>query len=336
MSREKILKQWKELYNVAIKIKSLKPWEYLWDMDIITIMLPDVEEPFYCSVLGRNGECFGIGTYAGFDAMNDFYKIVYNRDIPQEQMIRYQNNMMCYFGSRDELTKNELQLIKDLGLKFRGKNNWIYFQCFETRYYPYMLDDNKVIQLTEVFEQLFMALSAYINKGLKVDFEQGNTLLRRYDEKQKLWLCNESPMLLPEGEYPIPVLQDELLITRLNNQKSNMRSIEIDTAYLNSIIKDEKYDKPIIPIVFMIADCESGMVIDQKMLSPEDDDVQEFMIALINYIMRYGKPKTIFVRDEYGESILTDICEKININLKIKGNLNFIDTFVREFSGLRF
>lgn len=40
MRNEATLDEWKELYDIAIKIKDLKPWEYLYDMDIITILLP--------------------------------------------------------------------------------------------------------------------------------------------------------------------------------------------------------------------------------------------------------------------------------------------------------
>ncbi len=332
MRKEATLEQWHDLYDVSIRIKALKPWEYFWDMDIITILLPDREEPYYCSIMGKAGECFSIGTYAGFDAMNDFYEIVENTDIPPEQMLRYQNNMMCYFGNRDELTKKEWKIIKDLGLKFRGKNNWIYFHSFKTGYVPYILDADQVVELTEVFQQLFMALRAYIEKGIKVDFEKGNTLLRRYDKEKQLWYCYESQLLLPPRKYLIPVLQDDLLMARLKKQKETREKIEIDIVYLNVVVNDKKYDRPIDPKMCMIADFNNGMLIDHDMISPEDDEVEVILDMIINYIMQAGKPEMIFVRDKYIEALLSDICERTNINLKIKGSLQGIDAFVRAFA----
>ncbi|WP_180277964.1 hypothetical protein [Clostridium sp. LS] len=41
---------------------------------------------------------------------------------------------MCNFGSRDELAKGQLELIKKLGYKFCGKDNWIYFNSHEPGY----------------------------------------------------------------------------------------------------------------------------------------------------------------------------------------------------------
>ena len=61
--REANLEQWSKLYDVAVGLKVLKPWEYIWDMDLIAIILPEYEEPFFCSVMGKAGECLGIGTY---------------------------------------------------------------------------------------------------------------------------------------------------------------------------------------------------------------------------------------------------------------------------------
>ena len=68
-----------------------------------------------------------------------------------------------------------------------------------------------------------------------------------------------------------------------------------------------------------MADQRTGLVLSQDMLSPEDDDVQCILDMVINYILQMGKPKSIYVRDDIVEGLLIDLCEKANINLKIKG-----------------
>ena len=35
--REANIEEWKRLYEAAEKIKEIKPWEYLWDMDLICL-----------------------------------------------------------------------------------------------------------------------------------------------------------------------------------------------------------------------------------------------------------------------------------------------------------
>lgn len=305
-------------------------------MDLITILLPEYKQPFYCSIMGRNDECFAIGIYSGFDEINNFYEMLKNRDIPSMQMIRYQNNIMCYFGNRDELTKKELQLIKDLGLKFRGKNEWVYFHSFKTGYSPYIIDKQEVLKVTLVFKQLFMALRAIIEKRVEVDFEKGNTLFRRYDDKKELWCTFQAPIIIPPKEYYEPAIKDEILMAKINKQKNIQDEIEIDTLYLNSSINDKMFERPIIPKLLIIADRQSGLLIDQKMLSPKDDEVQEILNCVINYFFKAGKPKTIYVRDKFIEGLLLDLCERTNISLKIKGKLKAIDSFARAFANRGF
>lgn len=332
MTKDATLQDWKELYEVAIMLKRLKPWEYLWDMDIITLFLPGVYEPFYFSIMGRIGECYSIGVYEGFNDFAGFMRILENKDVPDHQMFRYQNNLMCYFGDREELTKSELKIIKDLDIKFRGRNEWIYFRSFKTGYYPHTLDQSQVQRLAELLRNLFMSLSAYIEKGIKVDFENGNSLYRHYDEEDDLWYNYEYPLMIPNNKNITVEITDELLIERLNKQKTNKNIIEIDTLYLNAKINDKQFDRPVVPKLCLMADNHSGIILDQDMLSPEDDDVQCVLDMVINYILQMGRPKALYVRDDIVESMLIDLCQKTNINLKVKGKLKAIDSFYRGFA----
>lgn len=329
MRKEANIKQWKELYDVAIKIKQLRPWEYLWYSDIITIMPLDEDEPVYCSVLGRMGEGFGIGTYIGFYAINDFYIMTNNKDIPQEQLLRYQNNLMCYFGEKEDLSIKEHEIIKDLDINFSGENEWIYFRSFEKGYTPFLLDELEVLKLTEVFKHLHEPLTA-INKGLKVDFANGKSLLHRYDKERELWINCEASAIIPEIEYPVLIIQDEILITRLNKKKIVSENLEIDIVYLNSVINDENYDKPILPKLCILADCTTKKILSHDILQPDNQEVDILFNTIISYIMQVGKPKNILVRDKYIESLLSDICKKINVGLKVKEGLEVIDNILKQ------
>ena len=34
------IEQWKELYDAAVNIRHITPWDYLWDIDLVVIKLP--------------------------------------------------------------------------------------------------------------------------------------------------------------------------------------------------------------------------------------------------------------------------------------------------------
>lgn len=333
MRKEASLEEWRELYEVAIKIKELKPWEHLWDLDLFTLLLPD-SEPIVSSIMGKGGEFFGIGSYVGPEAISKFYDMLNKKNIPHKQMYRYQddNVLMCYFGDREELTTKERKLIKDLGLKFWGRNNWIYFHSFKKGYAPYILDQDEVLQETEILKNLYMSLKSYIEMGLEVDFEGGNTLLRMYDFEEEKWLNLKSPIMFPEPQYMTPVIEDELLIANLRKEKPNRNIWEIDISYLGSFIRDKEYERPVNIRMCVLLERKSGVVINQDMVYPLDDDNQIILNVLIPSMMKFGRPSKILVRDEYFYYILKDLCERMKIKLEIKEKLRAIDSFLEEFS----
>ena len=325
MRKEASIRQWNELYEVTINIKKFEPWKYLWDMDIITIILPEYEEPFYCSVMGKGGQCFAIAVYKGFESINGFFKLADAKSIPPNQLIRYQDNLTCYFGDREELSSKELKVIKDLGLKFRGRNQWIYYRSFKPNYTPYILEQDEVIELTYVFKNLFMSLKAMIEKNLKIDFEEGNSLYRMYDKEQDLWLNFEGPMQIPNRQSMTIIIEDELLIENIKKQKYLKNAVEFDTVFINSVVEDKKYERPIMPKMIVIADSKTGIMLHYNIMLPEDDEIKQIFDLFIDFIMNRGKPKTIYVRDEYIHDLLSDLCKKINTKIIISEELPSID-----------
>jgi hypothetical protein len=327
MRKEASIRQWNELYEVTINIKKFEPWKYLWDMDIITIILPEYEEPFYCSVMGKGGQCFAIAVYKGFESINGFFKLADAKSIPPNQLIRYQDNLTCYFGDREELSSKELKVIKDLGLKFRGRNQWIYYRSFKPNYTPYILEQDEVIELTYVFKNLFMSLKAMIEKNLKIDFEEGNSLYRMYDKEQDLWLNFEGPMQIPNRQSMTIIIEDELLIENIKKQKYLKNAVEFDTVFINSVVEDKKYERPIMPKMIVIADSKTGIMLHFNIMLPEDDEIKQILDLFIDFIINTGKPKTIYVRDEYIHDLLSDLCKKINTKIIISEELPSIDMF---------
>ncbi len=336
MRKEATLKDWNALYEIAIKIKKLKPWEHLWDLDTITILLPD-KEPIMCSIMGRAGEFYGIGAYIGLDAIRDFFTMLDKNNFPQEQMVRYQddNVILCNFGNRDDLTSKELKLVKELDFKFRGKNNWIYFHSYKKGYVPYILDEGEVLMAIEIFGNLYMSLRTYIEEGLEVDFEGGNTLMRMYDSEEELWFNFQAPIEIPSPQHMEITLEDEILLNKISKLKINKSIWELDISYLDMTIRDKSYDRPGSGRVAVLADGNSGIIISQSMLSPTDDEIQIILGMIIQAIIDYGRPQKIRVRDEYIYYLLNNLCNSTNIKLEIKERLNAIDTFIKEFSSFR-
>jgi hypothetical protein len=190
-----------------------------------------------------------------------------------------------------------------------------------------MLEQDEVIELTYVFQNLFMSLRAMIEKNLKIDFEEGNSLYRIYDKEQDLWLNFEGPMQIPNRRSMTIVVEDDLLIEKMKKQKYLKNAVEFDTAFINSVVEDKKYERPIMPKLLVIADSKTGIMLHYNVMLPEDDEIQQIVDFFIDFILSRGKPRTIYVRDEYMQDLLSDLCKRINIKILISEELPSIDMF---------
>ena len=322
---------WRKLYEISIKLKEIKPWEYLWDADIITIQKED-SEPCYCSIMGRGGECYGIGIYQGEDGLTHFMDIMGSHDIPSSQMIRYQKCLAVYWGDRAELCKKELDIIKELGYKFRGKNQWLSFRSYKPPYAPYILSNEEVVFLTEILTQLYVALCEYIENNITVDFENQQTVLRSCIDGE--WKTEVSEIKWENKTYPCLTIKDDGLLNEMQAAKNIKAEIEIDVAYLYGQINDKSYNRPALIRCAVIADRKAEQIIYQDMPTPDVNDDEALASLFVNYITNIGKPKKIFVRDERNAHIISEFCEKLNIPIYISPFLEIIDDVV-DFIGMR-
>lgn len=111
------------------------------------------ENTTFFSILGRGNECYGVAVYEGYETFNSFLMLTMQErlNLSAEYAMFNQRNLTCYWGNREELTEKQRKIIKELGYRYRGKNQWLYFLSFEPGYYPYQLDQDEVIRMTEHF-----------------------------------------------------------------------------------------------------------------------------------------------------------------------------------------
>jgi hypothetical protein len=322
------MEQWAKLYDAAITIKQQAPWESLWDTDLITILLPEREEPVFISVLGKNGECYGIGVYPGYRELLGLYCLL---DTPNEELeknpLRFQNCLMCYYGDRDSVAPQEREIIKALGLKFRGANNWIYFRSLKEGFFPWLLDAEQAELMIHALQN-FSAAYDHISSGkIKVDFENGETLIRMYSDESGEWLNAAAPMpMLPDiSERYVP--KNELLIKRLQNMTKSPVQLEMDILYFPMLVKDKPDETPHFPRVLVLFDRKDGILLEQKLIDKEISNDEVVIDTLADYITKYGRPSKLFVRDRYFLSYVDYFCYLLEVQVSCGRGLIYIDEF---------
>ncbi len=337
MRKEANLEEWKVLYEVATRIQALEPWKTLWDMDLIGVLVGDKpEETVFYSVMGKNNECYAIAVYEGYEAFNSFMLLLMHEDmnISFDYAIYNQHNLTCYWGNREELSKEQCKIIKDLGYQYRGKNNWMYFMSNEPGYQPYNLDKEEVLRMTEHLQNLEIAFTYYKENDIPVDFDNGKMFLAIFSKDKKEREYRE--WRLPFDYYifeGIEISDEELINDLKKAPKSNM-VLEADAGPMGVAVADKKYKKPAIPTAGILADANTGMILKCDMNEPDEDPMLNLLYALIDFIYTLGAPKEVRVSNPIVEAILGSVCELCGIKLKFVKKLKTIDDFIFNLKGM--
>ncbi len=329
MRKEATIEQWKELYEVATRLKELKPWEKFWDLDIIGIQEGAEEDTAFYSILGHGEECYGIVVYEGYAGLNDFMMLTMQErlNLPVDYVMFSQKNLTCYWGNRDELTDKQRKNIKEMGYKYRGKNQWLYFLSFEPGYFPYNLDQDEVVRMTNYFLNLELALQYYESVQCNVDFENGEMYHFEFGKDKKTWNFGSKPLPFTSFRFEnLHITDDELLADLKNVPKCNI-VLEADIAILGVGMNDKKFKKPANPSTCMIADAASGMMLKCELQEPDDDAVVSLAEELIGFIFQYGAPKEVRVSNVLVEAGLEQICQTCGVKLRRVRNLQAIEEF---------
>lgn len=318
MRKEASLEQWRTLYEAATRIKELKPWEQFWDMDLIGIRYGGKEDTVFFSILGRGGSCYGLAVYEGYEGLNSFLMLAMQERMNLDPVYAmfHQKNLTCYWGNREELTEKQRKTIKELGYKYRGKNQWLYFLSFEPGYFPYNLDEDEVLRMSEYLQDLELALHYYNETEPKVDFECGKMFLFAFGKDKKTWNFGEEALPFTSFRFGNLQIEDQKLLSDLGKAPKSEVVLEADVAVTGAYVSDKKYDRPSNPALPILVDARSGMIIKFEMTKPDDDPIVMLAEILIGFIMHYGAPKEIRVANIIVEAGLEQICDVCKIKLR--------------------
>lgn len=319
-----LLEKWEKIYFFAIKISNYKPWDRFNEDDRIVYMNQNEGTTFFYSFLGESCSQCGIACYTNLDDYNNARKRLSERNLKNEPVFFLQNALIGLWGNREDISKENYNLLKEIGLKCRGKGSWLHFERYETGYAPTMLDEYEAEILGDALEQLYMALKAVYEKAVSVDFDNGEILTRWYSEEDELYYTHGMKLDLPtETDKGQLYFQDNEAFREIKKMPVSNYSIEIDMSYLDVVIKDE--GEKFFPKLLLGVNSKTGAIIFEHLFAPDE----QAHITVINSIDRMlaslGKPSQIFICSDELESILKDFCNKGNIKLTFKKRLLEID-----------
>jgi hypothetical protein len=142
------LEQWARLYELMAKIKDLAPWEYMHEDDLFGIRFPETGQLGFVSVMGNLGEHLSIATYLGSKGFEGFWNMQRAGSNFSPDLLLQTPQIQASLEDREILTPEDRKIIKQLNLKYRGRQAWPQFRSFRPGCFPWYLEKKEAQTIT--------------------------------------------------------------------------------------------------------------------------------------------------------------------------------------------
>jgi hypothetical protein len=273
------LENWLELYNEAIAFRKLAPWLWMYDSDLFGVMDPVTGEIGYCIVMGNLGEFFALGIYLGTKGLQSYYNLQ-DSDIEEDiTAMTSQQMLMASYEDRGYLNNSDLKIIKELGLKFRGRNEWPLFRKHSPGYAPWYINQAESIFMKHALEQARYVATEYRAGKLELNKYKYDKIYVRIPKQTNNGIVWRSNWLEPEpiadDEHKVLPMFDEIRLTKAKKRAKYIPEVSIEFGYFYSPIsfQDNKKMRPYFPINVVVADCHTGTVLMHQLFPPNEIDL---------------------------------------------------------------
>lgn len=319
-NREKpTIVEWQALYAAADQFKKAKCWEWMAEDDLFGVKDPESDVIAFCCIMGAGGEHQALAAYLGPSGLNTYLELADpDNDNDAFDKMFSQKCLMGSFEDRKMLEKEDLKIINDLGLRYRGHNQWPVFRSYEPGLFPWFINAAQCRFLTCIFQQaLDVSLRARRIQNLLGDPSQFNFLVRTPTGKQPFSWTDEYRTIEPEPiDYISFEITDEIMLKKLRSLKTQPGLVlEADVFYLQAPVKEQ--GRPYLPLVAFLLDHNQKMIIGYEMFREIQTDGFRCLDLLVKHIFNNAKlPAKLLVSQERSYYLFEKICGQLGISLE--------------------
>jgi hypothetical protein len=328
------LNEWRRLYEAWDRLKELAPWEWMDETNMFGVQDPETGQLGFVSVMGALGEHYAIALYRGEEGLAGFLAMVQAGPDLSPEVVLNVPQLQASFEDRDMLHQRDRALLKQLGLKYRGRQAWPMFRSYRPGFVPWFLEADEVRFLTHVLEQAQDVCLRFRDNWTIFPTEQFHYLVRvaREDQGNLMWEDRRLAISPPEPTT-IQLRMDKQALAALQNRPRGGFTLEMDLFMLPSAIHDAG-NRPYYPYTLMIVDKQSGMILGHDLLPPLPSLLEmygQIPMQVVQQLVRFGsRPKEIHVRSPLLHQLLNTLVEELGFKLKLAKNLPMLDSARKE------
>lgn len=334
-------KEWKRLFEAALRIRQMSPWEWMIETDVWGVQNPERDEIGFVSVMGSLGEHLGISVYLGTGALAGMLEL---HRLPPRTLSEYPEllieipQLQVSFEDRNVLDEWDRQLIRSLGVKVRGSQAWPLFQSFRPGYMPWRLEADEIRVLATALEQLEAVAPRVRDDASLLKYNKAGRCLIRTRIADETW--EDRVVAIPPPERPpIPLCWDPEDVKHLKQVPDSGEIVELDFFLFPGAI-GKKTERPETAYVLLALLHHSNTIVCAEILQVRDTlenmwgQIPEILLAqLANLGIR---PAEIRVQSPLLLEILPPVFEKLGTRVVRHASMKKLRAAKREMERVLF
>jgi len=323
--------EWHRLYEAAIQVKQLAPWEWMTENETFGVQNPETGALGFISVMGALGEHYAAALYLGGQALYRFWDLENTGPLTEPQQLLEIPQLQASFEDRELLDARDRATIKDLGLRFRGRQSWPQFRSFRPGYFPWYLEAEEARFLAVALEQLCDVAPRFkASPSLFSTPDDEHHFVRVPCPKGEALVWEDKVLHVPfEGRVFLDIPMDMTALNYLKMLLASKRQVEIDFFMLRARIQENRDERPVMPYALLCVDAQSGMVLDVQLLDPRPSLEAMWSMLPVQVVQQLAKlhlrPAAVRVRSELLQQMLTPVSDALGFKLIKRSHLRMLD-----------
>jgi hypothetical protein len=232
------------------------------------------------------------------------------------------------FEDRRMLQPPDREIVKRLGLTFRGPNAWPLFRSFRPACAPWFLEDAEIDLLAVVLEQTLDVAPRQRERPSLLRDNGEDRWLVRIRRPGGAW--DDRVEHIPEPPPPpIPVVMDVALLDTLERLAPSQATYELDVFMYPTPVQETPDERPRFPYLAMLADSASGMLFAADLLRVHGSIPAMWAAvpqAFGRALQRAGhRPAELRVRSDVLYQVLQALSSELRIRLRLVEELPAVD-----------
>lgn len=328
--------QWTELYQVALKLRKQKPWQWMNMGQVFAITDPTNGVNYYCSVQSEEQLDY-VQILIGEDGLNRILSLLESisrgAEYSEEEetldaanglaayMLNFdERSLNCFFTDKEHLSQYEAEVLQKLGLSFRGNKQWISFRHIQPgRLTESVHEAEQVRILTMVLEQVYHVCALEKKKpfirDLFHDLAASEVFQWFYSPTTEKWqgtfLSLEAIM---RDTQPI-ICDNQLDLLKLRRLKGSRQIFEFVRMYMPMPV--EHHGRLLFPLTFLLVNMDNGMIVWNHIDTGDEGYELRLIQKVAEFFLKEGqKPSRLLTADYVLYQIIADFCDQSKIFLE--------------------